>query len=128
MLDIDVYSKFINQKINHISLSDSYLELHFKHGILVLSDDKHLCCEYRYLTCDDDLQYYVGSYLYNIETRDGGAEDNTKGLNETSEPFCNSHHEKMFLLITTSNGVFTICAHNKSNGYYTGFEINASIR
>lgn len=78
-----------------------------------LSDDAQSCCEHRYMTCDDSLDYYVGAEYYDWETRDGGGD----GGGDYSE------HDIEFLIVNTSRGSFTVANHNVHNGYYGGFGV-----
>jgi len=87
--------------------------------ILEIGDDySPSCCdEYRYMTCDDDVDKFVGATLLDIELRDGG-----------ELPDENGEHEVLFLEIKTSAGSFQCCTHNEHNGYYGGFSIKAEIK
>lgn len=65
---------------------------------------------------DDDLAYYVGAELRNVEIKDGPTEDGEYG----------DTHEIQFLVVTTDKGEFTLSNHVEHNGYYGGFAICAS--
>ena len=85
---------------------------------LVLLDDDGQCCEERFITAEtDDLDYYVGATLLDVEVSDVAVNDEPEAL-----------HEVRFLNIHTSKGVVTFATHNKHNGYYGGFDICALRR
>ena len=77
-----------------------------------LWDDGQSCCENRYMMTDDDLSFYSGSVLVNIEVRD--APDMGGGYDV---------HEVQFLEVMTNRGCFTMTTHNEHNGYYGGFYV-----
>lgn len=106
-------------KITGLRVESSTLSIHLEDGSVVnLQDDGQSCCERRYMTCDDDLQYYIGADYYGWEVRnsnEGGDSDYDV-------------HEVQFLLVNTSRGTFTTANHNIHNGYYGGFWIQEHIR
>jgi hypothetical protein len=99
--------------------SDDALVFTFEDGTrLRLWDDGYWCCEHRYMTTDDDLPYYQGATLMNIELRDA---PDVEPKDEYDE--C---HEVQFLVVTTNRGTFSMASHNEHNGYYGGFAIVAT--
>lgn len=76
-----------------------------------LFDNDQSCCEDRYMTTDDQLDYFVGGKLLTAEVREGS----------TAEGEWGDKHEIAFLVVTTTKGVFTVETHNEHNGYYGGF-------
>ena len=108
------------RKIAGIRLvEDHTLQIELDNGDLIEAcDEGQDCCEWRYMTTDDDLAYFVGSELVDIEIRNGGHADDEWG----------EVHEIEFLLVTTSLGVFTIENHNEHNGYYGGFNVVIKFR
>lgn len=82
-------------------------------GSIELWDDGRSCCESRYLVTDDDLVYFSGSRLRDIEVASGPDVDDVYG----------GDHETEFLRIVTDRGIITVTAHNEHNGYYGGFWI-----
>ena len=81
------------------------------HGEAIrIYDGGQSCCEYRYMTTDDDLDAYVGADFIDIEVRNGPDIDAGYDV-----------HEVQFLLVNTSLGTFTMETHNEHNGYYGGF-------
>jgi len=75
-------------------------------------DDRQSCCETRYMTTDDDLDYFVGTELTGIEIKEAPNEPDERG-----------EHEVQFLEVLTNKGSFKMANHNEHNGYYGGFEI-----
>jgi hypothetical protein len=105
--------RYLDKEIESI-VCDDQLILRFTNGaVLSLSDQGQSCCEHRYLHTDDDLSVFTGARLRDVELREIGrvADANADA------------HEQTFLIVTTTKGVFTVCAHNVHNGYYGGIEI-----
>lgn len=94
--------KVADNRLTFTFVDDTFLELH---------DDGQSCCESRYMTCDDDLTSFAKATLQDLELRDS---------KESTE-----ENEIQFLVVTTSQGVFTVANHNEHNGYYGGFSIQA---
>lgn len=106
----------IGKEILFISLQDDQLTMYFTDGTgIAIYDDGQQCCEYRYTSTDDDLQYHVGAKFIGIELKDGGVED----LGDVEEI--------QFLDLRTTNGVFQLVNHNNHNGYYSGFGVYAEL-
>jgi len=80
-------------------------------------DGPPCCCEHRYMSCDDELSYFIGAEFLGIEFRGAktGSED-TGCLTEY-----------LFLDIQTSKGSFQLVNHNVHNGYYGGFNLDYRI-
>jgi len=112
---VKVFKEALGKKIEKLCLKDNKLQFGMEGGQeLDLVDDGQSCCEQRYFTTDDDLDYFVGATLMGGEVRDAPSIDDEYG-----------EHNVNFLVITTSKGCFTIEAHNEHNGYYGGFWIIA---
>lgn len=77
---------------------------------LVVKDGLSLCCEYRHMTCDDDLSHFSGAALVSVEIRE--VLDNSNSC---------SVDDQCFLIVNTSLGSLTVVNHNEHNGYYGGF-------
>lgn len=101
--DDDKYGKLI------IQLED---EETFERRTFKIWDGGQCCCEYRYMSTDDDLQSIVGGKLLNIEIKDGPDSGDSYTVTECQ-----------FLEITTDKGFVTIKNYNEHNGYYGGFDI-----
>lgn len=84
---------------------------------LDVSDHGQNCCESRYMTCDDDLQYHVGAMLNGLEI--AGSEDRSN----SNYGDC---HDIEFLCIHTTKGTITVANHNEHNGYYGGFNVTCT--
>lgn len=78
-------------------------------------DGGRSCCESRYLTCDDDLDGFIGATLDGFDVREG------------PEVQSDEVHETGFLIVATSKGEFTVITHNEHNGYYGGFALVARM-
>jgi hypothetical protein len=116
--DIKAIKNSIGKAISNVSLEKETNQLLFEFidgKNLVVWDDGQRCCELRYMTSDDDLSYYSGATLMDIEVRNSPNVQTPYG----------TEHEVQFLVITTSKGQFTIENHNEHNGYYGGFWLNA---
>lgn len=107
----------LEKQISALSMSDDALHISVEGGPHIkIWDDGQSCCERRYMMTDDDLPYFVGATLQDIELRDA-----------PNEPHEWGEHEVQFLVITTSKGAFTMATHNEHNGYYGGFAIEACV-
>jgi|SRR5271154_196024 len=71
------------------------------------------CCEDRYLSCDENLDDFVGEQIINYEISE------VQGTND-NEILCK---EIMFCRIHTTSGTITLCSHVEHNGYYGGLDI-----
>lgn len=106
----------LGKTITVVELVGNVLRFEFEdRSRLLLWDNAQSCCEHRYMSTDDDLPYYVGAQLLDVEVRDGGRTDNDWG-----------DHEIQFLVVTTDRGTFSVANHNEHNGYYGGFALVAS--
>ena len=110
-------SKIKGKIIKEISLDSSLdqLNITFTDGWkLTIWDGMQMCCEERYLHCDDDLPSFVGSMIVDIEERDGPDDvPNTKEI-----------HETKFIHVITNGGTIVLCCHNEHDGSYTGFTVS----
>lgn len=82
-------------------------------------DDGQECCEYRFITTDDDLSFFSGSTLLDIHLKqapDGPSRDDQD----------HAVHEIQFLELKTSKGVCTFETHDEHNGAYGGFTVRIS--
>lgn len=111
---VKIHQMAQGKTISKIAFSEDELVLSFNDetGIKIW-DDGQSCCENRYMTSDDDMQYFVGAKFLNAELRDAPDVDDGGDV-----------HEVQFLLINTDKGTFTIENHNEHNGYYGGFLID----
>lgn len=125
----DVIGPFIGRRIQRVVLKTH--ELHeplegpdkvviaFDNGReLVLSDVGQSCCEQRFIHTDDDLASFVGARLVKVGTRTSPPLEDQEDEDEV--------HEVAFLVVYTSNGEMVFSTHNKHNGYYSGFCLQAS--
>ena len=88
--------------------------LTFADGTKISIYDKHqLCCENRYMTCDDEVDCLVGGTLVHVVAKAGPVDDSNEHI----------RHEQVFVEIATTKGSIVITNHNKHNGYYGGFEL-----
>jgi len=115
---VKAFNDVVGKTIKSLELSDEKLKFEFEDGSkMQLSDEGQSCCEYRHMSTDDDLSYYVGAKLRGAELRE-------------SPPIAESEygdlHEAEFLAIKTSIGEFVMVNHNEHNGYYGGFYVVAS--
>lgn len=77
---------------------------------MAIYDKASLCCERRWMTCDDSLDEFKGHLLIGVELLD----ESTKKTEYEEE-------DSLFLRIITDKGSFRVCMHNEHNGYYGGF-------
>lgn len=110
-------SDIIEKTITSCSLNGNYLVIGFEDCTYIsLFDDGQSCCEKRYITCDDDLNFLVGKQIIDVVK---------KNFNKTYEDDVHEimFVEIMFVEILTKDGSITLCTHNEHNGYYGGFSI-----
>ena len=106
---------FYHCKIIQHKLDNEALTLTFEDGKwITVSDEGQHCCEERYITCDDNLDAIIGSYLVRVEH---------KGVGDFDKDPERDYHETAFIEVMTSNGAITLCTHNIHNGYYGGFHL-----
>jgi hypothetical protein len=107
----------LNKTIENVELDGDDLVISLTDNTkLIIWDGGQSCCEHRYMTTDDDLSYFSGATLLNMELKTVEYKDMDYG-----------DHEIQFLDIKTSEGVFTMVNHNEHNGYYGGFYIKAKL-
>lgn len=101
------------KRIVGLSIVDNKLRVSFDDGTLVLYDGGQSCCEHRYMTTDEPLDYYIGATFAGVVTKDGGTRDGCEV------------HEIEFLYVNTDIGAIDFVNHNEHNGYYGGFSVVA---
>jgi hypothetical protein len=113
---VAAYQSSLGKTIRRARLDGDLLCLDFTDGTgLRLHDEGQSCCESRYMRTDDDLNYYEGASLLEVEIADAPS------INDGGE-----EHDVQFLNVKTSKGVFTMSNHVEHNGYYGGFAIVAN--
>jgi hypothetical protein len=111
--------EFIRQKMTALVLDkeNNQLRITFESGRTVtIYDDEQRCCEYRYMSTDDDLSQFVGATFLGYEVRDA------PNIDDDCE-----EHEVQFLVILTDRGNISFANHNEHNGYYGGFKLIAIV-
>lgn len=91
-------------------------------GLLRVWDDAQSCCEYRYMSTDDDLPSFVGAKLVGFDEAEG------PDIEQTDEDDCyvgGGEHNTMFVRLHTTAGTITLVTHNQHNGYYGGFDLSS---
>ena len=117
---VEAFTSSVGKTITALELTeadDGSLLFTFDDGTkMEIADEGRSCCESRYMTTDDDLQFHVGAKLLGAEVAEGP---------DVEEDY--ESHEMEFLKVKTTRGVFTVETHNEHNGYYGGFCIRASM-
>jgi hypothetical protein len=114
---INAFKRSVGKTIGTVHIDDNTLRFAFEDEThLNITDDGQSCCEHRYMSCDDDLDDFIGAELLYGELKSAPDQEDEYG----------EVHEVQFLDIKTSKGVFTISNHNEHNGYYGGFWIVCS--
>lgn len=107
--------KIIGKTISYMKLEDDVLSIGFSDNTRIqIYDDGQSCCEARYITTEDNLDYFIGANLVKIEERKAAP---------IEESEYGDVHEIVFVDITTTHGVVQLCSHNEHNGYYGGFDL-----
>ncbi len=100
--------------IESARIDDDALRLKMQDGrTLILYDDAQSCCEARHMSTDDDLESLAGATFMGIDLVE------SKQQNDQEDEY-GEVHERLFLDLLTSIGVFTLVSHNEHNGYYGG--------
>lgn len=105
-----------------LDVLENHFIIEFEDGVLLLiKDQMRNCCERRYISSDDGLDYYHNAILYDIQLRDA------KRAEDANERYSYDVHDVQFLLVMTSLGSITFATHNVHNGYYGGFDVQARL-
>lgn len=111
--------EYKDKVIKQIWIDNDRLHIDFEDGKKIdIWDNGQSCCEYRFMTCDDDLQYLVGKKLVHIVSKPGSDHEGEYG----------ECHEEVFVEVMTNDGFITITNHNQHNGYYGGFGLTITER
>lgn len=103
--------EYAGRTITAARIEDNRLLIDFADGEkIAIFDDGQSCCEYRYMTCDDDPASLVGHQWISAEVAPGP---------DASADY--DVHEQAFLVVKTTGGLITVANHNEHNGYYGGF-------
>jgi hypothetical protein len=115
---LHAYELIKGQTITSIRLVENEILLSLPNEKKVkITDEGQSCCEHRYITTDDDLPYYDGAVLHEVELGEYKSEDSEY----------DDSHDIQFLELRTSKGVVTFATHNEHNGYYGGFAITLNV-
>lgn len=107
-------AQFIGRTISSVSVEEKRVVVGFTDGAgFVLKDEGQSCCEYRYLTTDDDPNALVGLTFRDIVEKPGECKEEEGG----------ECHDTMFVDIVADGAWITLCTHNEHNGWYGGFSI-----
>lgn len=108
-------AQVINALCGYSSM-DGYKVETEKHVFYVLIDNGQSCCEnWGYMSSEDDLNYFIGSELIEINVTDTAL--NKKVLTQMDEELINSN-EIQFVDFKTNNGIFQLAVYNSHDGYY----------
>lgn len=123
------YAMMCNSPIEYVKLDkiDEVLKVKLVgvDGYLIIYDNGQSCCERRYITCDDELDSYVGAKIVGFEAVRGPDVE----LEADEDGWVSGDaHEQMFVKLETTSGTITLTTHNEHNGYYGGFALVTSWR
>jgi hypothetical protein len=114
---VETFQENIGKIIKNLEIADNELRFTFEDNTgMRLFDNGQSCCEVRYMYTDDKLSDFIGAALLGAEIREGPTEE------IWGEP-----KESQFLIVSTSNGQFTVVNYNEHNGYYGGFLVVAAL-
>jgi hypothetical protein len=116
---MDDASKYYGEKILAATIqNEDTLTLSLGNGKSIdIWDNGQSCCEYRYMTTDDDVNSLVGHTLKAIEVKLAPGDEGGYAV-----------HEIAFVEITTDQNHIVLCNHNVHNGYYGGFVLTVTER
>lgn len=112
--------------IEEVKVDDNEIIIIFRDSLrLHLWDGEQQCCEFRYLSTDDNLSAHKGAEIISVELEESGEYSERPEYSSR----CNTIEEDdpMFLKILTTAGLITVCTHNIHNGYYGGFDIRWEV-
>lgn len=113
MIEQDIL-KLLGRRITKAEIDDNVLTVMFENnGGFTLSDGGQLCCEDRFVTCDDNPEDLVGGRFLGTELKDAPSSEE-----EDEDGY---YHDQQFVEVKTDQTSITLCTHNKHNGYYGGF-------
>lgn len=116
---VNAVKQSLGKRIKGIKLDEDKNELIFTFNDktkLIIWDNGQSCCEDRYMRTDDKLKEFINAKLIGLEIKDGPSQDDDRGC-----------HEIQLLDVKTSKGIFQMANHNKHDGYYGGFSLNARM-
>ena len=126
----DVFKKSLMPEFTGKEISQIYLDKDYNNGDggiviefsednkkIILFDDRRMCCESRYVHCDDSLDYYDGSIFRGIQI---------KRL-ENFRDRADYDHEIQFVHIVTNVGTVVAETHNVHSGHYGGFDLKIDL-
>jgi hypothetical protein len=96
-----VFDREGNEHLLRLTLEDG--------RVYELGDFGQSCCEYRYITTDDDAADLEGGRIFDISSRDMGEVSGASG---------DDVHEQVGLRVTTDIAAMLLVTHNEHNGYY----------
>lgn len=106
----------LDQQIDSYTDRAGWIVLTFASGTkLCLGGSPGDCCANHYITCDDDLDSFVGGMLRYVEVVTLDDQDDEYG----------DRHEQTFVKVETTQGCLTFTSHNEHNGYYGGIIVRA---
>jgi hypothetical protein len=107
----------VGKVVRDISI-DGAIRVYFDDGTrLDIIDKGQQCCESRFITTDDDLEYGSGKLFLGFELKD---------CTGTSDDWGETH-DIQFLEIKLSDCSLVFQSHNCHNGYYGGFWITCKV-
>jgi len=116
--DAAAFAANIGKTVTAALVAENVLLMKFNDGSeMTVKDIADICCEKRYMVCDDDLSKFTGAKLLGGDLR---TVDQSMSEDQA--------HEIQFLIIKTSAGEFTVSNHNEHNGYYSGFGLHIENR
>lgn len=100
--------------VQNARMGEDCLIINFTNGSSIqISDEGQTCCEYRYMSTDDNPKDLIGGQFISAEIdRYNNFEDDW------------GENEQAFLRVASTKGAITVVTHNRHNGYYGGFCIN----
>lgn len=125
-LDLDIpattlYQNAKGKQIKDLGIADNQLVIIFTDYTKIrIFDELGAPSGRKYLHTDDDLEYFIGAEFLGVQKRFGAE------LYRSGEYYSDRNRsilEIAFLLVYTTEGVFTIVNYNEHNGYYSGFDI-----
>ena len=108
----DVISKILLAREEDWVEDRTKLQIYTTDGMMREFTDEQCCCERRYMTLNEDVEYFIGATYLGYDVSEF-----------KRDTYDDEMIESQFLNIRTNKGVFTVVNHNEHNGYYGGFGV-----
>jgi hypothetical protein len=116
---VEDFTIFYGKTIKSAAIIENQLHITFTDDVLIrVFDGGQSCCEHRWMSTDDDLEYIKNGVLNGIEIKSC---ESTANKDDEFDV-----HDIQFVEIHTGKGSIQLVNHNDHNGYYGGFFVKVA--